>query len=205
AFKSSKLRRPSRWTGRYVTSKPCLSMFLQVSSTVLCSMAWMIMWLPFSRNISAMPLIIRLSDSVAPLVKMISFGVALISEAICCRAVSTASSPAHPNEWLRLAALPNFSVKYGSMASTTRGLRGILGQLVASAGTMLCSHEQMMRQLLQHLGHQRRGDAIFLGNLIGTTSMLLAMHRQVLDGNQAVVGFLGKLEHLPRDSVRSRY
>src|SRR5882762_5202972 len=35
-----------------------------------------------------MPLIIRLSDSVAPLVKMISFGVALMSEAICWREVS---------------------------------------------------------------------------------------------------------------------
>jgi hypothetical protein len=56
-------------------------------------------------------LIIKLSDSVAPLVKMISFAVALIREAICWRAVSTASSPAQPNEWLRLAALPNFSVK----------------------------------------------------------------------------------------------
>src|SRR5260221_6558466 len=62
------------------------------------------MWLPFSRNISAMPLIIRLSDSVAPLVKIISFGVALISQAICCRDVSTASSPAQPKERLRLRA-----------------------------------------------------------------------------------------------------
>ena len=33
------------------------------------------MWLPFSRYISATPLIARLSDSVAPLVKTISFGV----------------------------------------------------------------------------------------------------------------------------------
>src|SRR5438045_9740686 len=63
----------------------------------------------------------------------------------------------------------------------------------------------MIRQLLHQLGDQCRGDAIFLGNLIGATSMLLAMHSQVLDGNQAVVGFLRKLEHLPRDSVRSRY
>ena len=61
-----------------------------------------------------------------------------------------------------------------------------------------------MRQLLQHLGHQRRGDAIFLGNLIGTTSMLLAMHRQVLDGNQSVVGFFGKLEHRSRNLPDAR-
>jgi len=44
--------------------------------------------------------------------------VALISEAICWREVSTASSPAQPKEWFRLAALPNFSVKYGSIVST---------------------------------------------------------------------------------------
>src|SRR5260370_1062142 len=79
-------------------------------------MAFVMMWLPFSRYISATPLIIRLSDSVAPLVKMISFGVAPISEATCARAFSTASSPAQPNEWLRLAALPQFSVKYVSIA-----------------------------------------------------------------------------------------
>jgi len=48
---------------------------------------------------------------VAPLVKMISFGVALIRRAICARAFSTASSAVQPKEWLRLAALPNFSWK----------------------------------------------------------------------------------------------
>ena len=41
--------------------------------------------------------------------------------AICSRASSTASSASQPKAWLRLAALPNFSVKYGSIASTTRG------------------------------------------------------------------------------------
>jgi hypothetical protein len=56
-------------------------------------------------------LIARLSDSVAPLVKTISFGSAWISAAICARAASTAFSASHPKEWLRLAALPNFSRK----------------------------------------------------------------------------------------------
>ena len=84
------------------------------------------MWLPFSRYISATPLIARLLDSVAPLVKTISLGVALISRAICARAFSTASSAVQPNAWLRLAALPNFSVKYGSIASTTRGSTGVV-------------------------------------------------------------------------------
>src|SRR5437016_2021161 len=80
----------------------------------------------------------------------------------------------------------------------------VLRQLVASAGTMLCSYERMMRQFLQHLGHERGGDTIFLGNLIGATSMLLAMHSQVLDGNQAVVGFFGKLEHRSIDLPDAR-
>ena len=43
--------------------------------TALCSVTAVMMWLPFSRYISATPLIARLSDSVAPLVKTISFGV----------------------------------------------------------------------------------------------------------------------------------
>src|SRR5260370_28493023 len=68
-----------------------------------------------------MPLIIKLSDSVAPLVKIISFGVALISEAICWREVSTASSPAQPKEWLRLAAVAEFFVKLSRIHSTTLG------------------------------------------------------------------------------------
>src|SRR5438445_4880657 len=62
----------------------------------------------------------------------------------------------------------------------------------------------MMRQLLEHLGHQRRGDAIFLSNLIGSASMLLAIHRQVLDGNQTVIGLFGKLEHRSIDLLAKR-
>src|SRR5438093_7066679 len=62
----------------------------------------------------------------------------------------------------------------------------------------------MMRQLLEHLGHQRRGDAIFLSNLIGAASMLLAMRRLVLDGNQAVIGLFGKLEHRSIDLLAKR-
>src|SRR5947209_19195648 len=62
----------------------------------------------------------------------------------------------------------------------------------------------MMRQLLEHLGHQRRGDAIFLSNLIGAASMLLAGHRQVLDGNQTVIGLFGKIEHRSIDLLAKR-
>ncbi len=55
----------------------------------------------------------------------------------------------------------------------------------------------MMCQLLQYLGHQGRGNTVFLGDLVGATGVLLAMQRQVLDSNQAVVGLFGKLEHRP--------
>src|SRR6266851_566925 len=68
---------------------------------------------------------------------------------------------------------------------------------------MLGGDERVMRQLLQHFGHQRRGDAVLLGDFIGTASVLLAVHRQVLDGNQTVVGFLGKLEHCSRDFLNA--
>ena len=69
------------------------------------------MWLPFSLYISAAPLMARLSLSVAPEVKMISLVVAPTSFATRSRPSSVASSPTHPKEWLRLAALPNFSMK----------------------------------------------------------------------------------------------
>ncbi len=97
-----------------------------MSITALCSVTHVMMWFPFSRYISATPLIARLSDSVAPLVNTISFGLAPMRSAICLRAFSTASSASHPNGWLRLAAFPKCSVKYGSIASTTRGSTGVV-------------------------------------------------------------------------------
>ena len=57
---------------------PCFSRRLQVSRIALCSVAAVMMWLPFSAYISATPLSARLFDSVAPLVKTISFAVAPI-------------------------------------------------------------------------------------------------------------------------------
>ncbi len=97
-----------------------------MSSTALCSVTTVMMWSPFSRYIRAAPLMARLSDSVAPLVKTISRAVAPISPAICLRAASTASSACQPNEWFRLAAFPKRSVKYGSIASRTRGSTGVV-------------------------------------------------------------------------------
>src|SRR3989442_4312928 len=92
-----------------------------------CSMTVVTMWLPFSLYISATPLRARLIASVPPEVKTSSFGSrAPISVAILARAASTAPSASHPNGWLRLAGCPNFSVKYGSIASTTRGSHGVV-------------------------------------------------------------------------------
>ena len=68
----------------------------------------------------------RLFDSVAPLVNMISLPLAPMSAAACSRARSTAASASHPNLWLRLAALPNRSLKYGSIASSTLGSTGVV-------------------------------------------------------------------------------
>ncbi len=60
---------------------------------------------------TATPLMARLFDSVAPLVKTISLASAPISAPICPRAVSTAFSASQPYAWLRLAELPNLSRK----------------------------------------------------------------------------------------------
>ena len=52
-----------------------------------------------------------------------------MSAPTCSRAVSTAFSAVQPKPWLRLAALPNISVKYGSIASSTRGSTGVVAWL----------------------------------------------------------------------------
>src|SRR6267378_5449330 len=92
-----------------------------------CSMMVVTMWLPFSLYISAAPLRARLIASVPPEVKTSSFGSrAPISVAILPRAAATAPSASQPNGWLRLAGCPNFSVKYGIIASTTRGSTGVV-------------------------------------------------------------------------------
>ena len=74
----------------------------------------------------AAPLIARLLLSVDPEVKMISLGSAPISAATCSRAMSTPSSASQPYRWLRLPGFPNLVVKYGSIASTTRGSHGVV-------------------------------------------------------------------------------
>src|SRR5437899_1836155 len=119
--------RPSGCTGTYVTSEPCRSRRLATSRPARCSMTVVTMWFPFSRYISATRLRARLIDSVPPDVNTISFGSrAPISAASWLRAVSTAASASHPKGWFRLAGWPYFWVKYGSIASTTRGSAGVV-------------------------------------------------------------------------------
>ena len=71
----------------------------------------------------------------------------------------------------------------------------ILGELIAAAGAMLGGNHGMMRQLLQHFGHQRRGNAILFGDFIGAAGVLLAVHRQMFYGDQTIVRFFRELEH----------
>jgi hypothetical protein len=52
-----------------------------------------------------------------------------ISRATWARALLTAFSATQPNGWLRLAALPKCSVKYGSIVSTTRGSQRVVALL----------------------------------------------------------------------------
>src|SRR6476659_3201949 len=58
-----------------------------------------------------------------------------MSATTCSRASSTAFSACHPNTWLRLAALPKFCVKYGIIASRTRGSTGVVEWLSMKMGS----------------------------------------------------------------------
>src|SRR6266478_7561767 len=82
-------------------------------------------------------------------------------------------------------------------------LRWVLRQLVTAAGAVFRDDQKAMREFLQHLSHEGRGDAVLLGDLVGAASVLLAMHSKVLDGYQSVVGLFGKLEHRSRDLLDS--
>jgi len=75
------------------------------------------------------PLIARLLLSVAPLVKTISRGEQPMPSAISSRDWSTAALASCPKLWLVLPALPKRWVKYGSIASSTRGSTGVVAWL----------------------------------------------------------------------------
>ncbi len=67
-----------------------------------------------------------MSDSVAPEVKTISFSEAPRACASAARAASTAASASQPKTCWREAALPKDCVKYGVIASRTRGSTGVV-------------------------------------------------------------------------------
>ena len=90
----------------------------------MCSASLMMMWSPLRRLRSAYPTMPRLLASVAPAVKTISRGSAPKKAATWARASSRATVATSPTPCSE-AALPNFSVKYGSIASTTRGSTGL--------------------------------------------------------------------------------
>jgi len=67
-----------------------------------------------------------LSDSVPPLVKITSSGLAApIPAATCSRASSSPRYASRPSEYSEFA-LPNRSEKYGSIASRTRSSTGVV-------------------------------------------------------------------------------
>src|SRR5262249_14211037 len=73
--------------------------------------------------------------SVPPEVNTISLGSrAPISFASCSRPRSIPPSASQPKGWLRLPGCPNFSVKYGSIASRTRGSIGVVDWLSMKMG-----------------------------------------------------------------------
>src|SRR5690349_1678776 len=115
------------------------------------------MWLPFSRYISATPFSARLMASVPPEVNTISFGSrAPMSLAICSRALSTPLSASQPNGWLRLAGWPNFSVKYGIIASSTRGSTGVVDWLSMKMGSFNAIADRLLSNARQGR-HRNRG------------------------------------------------
>ena len=67
-----------------------------MSRTALCSVATVTRWLPLARRARATPLMARLSDSVAPLVKTISLADGADQRRDLRRAASTASSAFQP-------------------------------------------------------------------------------------------------------------
>src|ERR1700716_1844284 len=190
-----------------------------------CSMTVVTMWLPFSLYISAAPLRARLIDSVPPEVKTSSFGSrAPISVAILPRAASTAPSASHPNGWLRLAGCPNFSVKYGSIASTTRGSHGVvdcasmkIGNFSPIPVTLSGSHCALLalpldRQQFGYVGARQLGQAHRVQHLAdgrldlvdGPPQIALFQLRalRVLQARHDVDRSLQRPDHLPDRDLR---
>ena len=86
---------------------------------------------------------------------------------------------------------PSIAGNYVERADLAR----LFCELIAAAGAVLCGHEALARELLEHFRHERRGDAVLFGNFVGAARVHIAMCREVFYGDQAVVGFFGQLKH----------
>jgi hypothetical protein len=91
---------PVRSTGRTVTRAPRVSKNRQGLITAGCSVAAVMMWLPFSRSSKKAPFMAKLFDSLPPLVKTISEGWQPSRSATWARARSTAWRAGAPAQWL---------------------------------------------------------------------------------------------------------
>ena len=106
--------------------QPCRFSAFKVLSTASCSMALATMCrLRAGAAASATPRMARLSASVPPLVKTISWGRAPIRSATAARAPSTWALAVWPN-MCTLEALPNCSRRTGIIASSTAGASGVV-------------------------------------------------------------------------------
>lgn len=115
--------RPNWSGGTLVTRKPDFSRNLPMLCSEMCSTSEMITWAPSRLARLAYPMRARLFDSVAPDVKMTSSGCAPMNAATPARPSSNTAVARSPTVCSE-AGLPKRSVKYGSIASTTRGSTG---------------------------------------------------------------------------------
>lgn len=101
------------------------------------------------------PLMRALFDSVAPDVKMISLGSALMTPATCSLAFSTAALVSHPYRCVVECGLPYCSVRYGIMASRTRGSIGVVACM-----SRYIDRVSMSRPLYEYMGAGGDPDAV---------------------------------------------
>lgn len=82
------------------------------------------------------------------------------------RATSTACSASHPYAWVRLCGLPYWSVRYGNIASRTRGSTGVVAWILSVHRTKVQSngHTCMSR----YIG---RAFCVTLFSRLGTSSL----------------------------------
>src|SRR3972149_5865021 len=104
---------------------------------------------PFFARAAAAPFIARLFASVEPEVKTISCGLALTKRATSARAASPACTARCPWSWMGDDGVGYHSVRYGIIASSTRGSRGV----VEIWSQKMCANGNPRLLLHLELGH----------------------------------------------------